>query len=135
MTLDQRAQLMLAFLTLIQSNQRESLVQLCSRSLRVPAESFQQRVVVVDRGGIVFLLVGNLTQVKLRRTGRVVQRIVVHYVLKFSLSYLVPSGSVVAHARLQRLLQRRSLQRGISARRWSRRHGALRTRPGILPTR
>ena len=58
-------------------------------SLGVAAEALQHRVVGVDRGLVILLLVGDFAQIKLRRAGQVVQRIVVHDVLKLALRHLV----------------------------------------------
>ena len=79
--------------------------------------------------GVVLLLVGNLAEIELRGAGQVVQRIVVHHVLKLALRHLVPSGGEVTHPGLQSLLQRRRLLSACWARRCSARHAWSRTCP------
>ena len=84
MPLDQQAKLVDAGIPLALLDQRKPLVQLRGGSLWVAAETFEHRVVILDRFGVIPLPVGYFAKVKLRASSQIIHRVVVNHVLKFA---------------------------------------------------
>ncbi len=106
--LDQQAKLVDACIPLALLDQRKALVQLRGGSLWASTETFEHRVVILDRFCVILLMIGYFTKVILRASGKIIHRVVVNYILKFAGGDCVLCRVIVAQARLKGLLQRGS---------------------------